>query len=224
MSKLNTLGATRVLGMVGLLLLAAVSWLVVIGPSTAALGDVRARTTATRSQNESLALQLLSLKKQAAQLDRTRRTAQALAARFPPTADQPGVFQQVTAAATSAGISARDVTALSPTPPTIGSADAAGGVPAAGQGGGDLARQTVTVTVSGRLAEIGRLLRSLERMPRAYLTSSVTVGGGLEGGAYTVTVTGEMFVMPPAPDPATARSTSRTRTKAAAGDQQLAAP
>lgn len=199
--NLNTPMATKVVGALALLVIAGAGWMFVVGPATAELGDVREQTQAARDQNDLLSLQLLKLKQQAAALDATRAEATALAAKFPPTADQPGLFEQVNDAATGAGIGPKNVTALTPTPPTVGG-DATGAVQATPQSGGGLAQQTVTVSIEGDFAATQRLLQNLEELPRAYLVSAVTMGGGSETGRYTTTITGTMFVMPPAPDPA----------------------
>lgn len=197
--NLATPSATKAVGAIALLLIAAAGWMLVIGPTNDALADVREQTQTARDQNDLLTLQLATLRKQAAELDRTRETAVALARKFPPTADQPGLFRQVTGSATAAGIPARDVTALTPTPPTVGAPDAGTGVQPQ-SGPADLARQTVTVSVTGGYAQTQDLLENLEEMPRAYLVSSVTLSSS-EGGGFTTTVTGDMFVMPPAEDP-----------------------
>jgi hypothetical protein len=60
------------------------------------------------------------------------------------------------------------------------------------------------VSVTGTYDETERLLQNLEHMPRAYLMTSVSLAGGGDGtttGEFTTTITGEMFVMPPIPDP-----------------------
>ena len=201
--NLKTLGATKVLGAFGLLLIVMLGWQFVVGPETAALSDVRAQITNTRDQNDVLTLQLLTLKRQATQLDAGRATAKALAAKFPPTADQPGLFREVTGAAAEAGIGPKGVTSLSPTPPVVGGADPATGVQLETVGP-SLARQTVAVAVDGSYDETQRLLENLEQIPRAFLITSVTLSGGSEGGGYTTTITGDMFVMPPVDDPAKA--------------------
>jgi Tfp pilus assembly protein PilO len=197
--------ATKMLGALALLVIAGAGWMFVLGPATAQLADVREQTQAARDQNDLLTLQLLKLKQQAAALDETRAEARALADMFPPTADQPGLFEQVNDAATGAGIGPKNVTALPPTPPVVGGADAAGAVQATPQPGG-LAQQTVTVSVEGDFARTQQLLANLEALPRAYLMTSVTMSGGSDTGAFTTTVTGTMFVMPPAPDPDEATS------------------
>lgn len=201
--NLGTPGATKVLGGLGLILIAAAGWQLALGPETARVGEVQTQIVEARDQNALLGQQLLSLQRQAADLDRTRATAEALAEKFPPTADQPGLFEQVTRAATEAGIGPKDVTALTPTPPTIGVTDPAAGVQPEAVSAGSLARQTVTVSVVGDYAATQNLLENLEGLSRAYLINSVTLASGESGGSFTTTITGDMFVMPPAEDPGT---------------------
>ena len=212
--NLGTPGATKVVGSLGLLAVAALGWVVAVGPQTARLGEVREEITTVQDQNMVLEAQLAALQKQQEELAGTRRTAQRLAVKFPATADQPGLFREVTAAAVDAGIGADGVTALAPTPPELGTDDEAAGAatdtaatdsaastttdPTSGSA---LARQTVTVTVEGSYDETRRLLANLEQMPRAYLVTTVALTGDPTTGTYTTTVTGDMFVMPPVPDP-----------------------
>ena len=198
--NLRTPGATKILGALGLACTAGAGWLLVLGPTTTALAEVHEQIEASRSQNRVLAAQLLRLQEQAANLEDTRETAEALATKFPATADQPGLFKQITDAATDAGIGPKHVTALTPTPPAVGPMDAGEGVqPTAPTN--NLARQTVTVSVEGDFAATQELLEHLEQIPRAYLITSVTLGGGASAGRYSTTITGDMFVMPPAPEP-----------------------
>ena len=201
--NLRTPGGTKVVGSLALLLVAALGWLFVVGPETSALSEARLEVENISDQNDVLTLQLASLKRQQLELAPTRKAARKLAVKFPPTADQPGLFADVTAAAVDAGIGAQGVTTLTPTPPTIGGADPVTGAVGAAPppAGANLARQTVTVSVTGGYDQTERLLENLEHMPRAYLVTSVTLGGGGEGGEYTTTITGDMFVMPPIEDP-----------------------
>jgi Tfp pilus assembly protein PilO len=202
---LHTPTATKVLGGLSLVAVAGLSWVLVLGPETSTLSDTRLQIESARQQNQVLTQQLSQLEAQRGELQKTRRTASALGAKFPPTADQPGLFEEVTAAAVDAGIGAKGVTTLAPTPPVIGGA--AGGVtpepPAPGTGSGQLASQTVSVSVTGTYDETERLLENLEQMPRAYLITTVALSGSGESstGAFTTTIAGEMFVMPPIPDP-----------------------
>jgi Tfp pilus assembly protein PilO len=204
--NLRTPAASKIIGSLILLLIVVVGWLVVVAPETDELGAVRQQIVDAGDQNRLLAQELFTLRLQAKDLDSTRATADALAAKFPPTADQPGVFEQVTAAATAAGIGPKAITALTPTPPAIGEIDPLTGVQPAGEGDESLARQTVTLSVKGDYTATQDLLSNLEDIPRAFLIDSVTlttgeVTPGELGTSFTTTITGDMFVMPPAPDP-----------------------
>jgi Tfp pilus assembly protein PilO len=196
--------ASKVIGALALLAIAALSWTFVLGPETSSLSDARAEVDAARQQNTALLQQLSQLKAQEQELKDTRKAARKLAEKFPPTADQPGLFQQVTAAAVDAGIGPQGVTTLAPTPPVIGSATGGVGATTPTAGSASLASQDVSVSVTGSYDQTERLLQNLEHMPRAYLMTSVALSGSGDSttaGGFTTTITGEMFVMPPIPDP-----------------------
>ncbi|MDF1603487.1 hypothetical protein [Nocardioides sp. YIM 152315] len=199
--NLRSPAATKVVGGLTMLVLAALGWILVVGPETDDLAEVREQITTTQDQNALLTLQLAQLQRQQEGLEETRRTASKLAASFPATADQPGLFEQVTAAAVDAGIGSDGVTTLAPTPPVVGDATQAEGTttPAPEPRSG-LARQTVTVSITGSYDQTRKLLKNLEHMDRAYLITGLDVAA-TESGIYTTTVSGDMFVMPPVPDP-----------------------
>lgn len=201
--NLGTPMATKGLGAASLVLIAGAGWAFVVGPQTSELAAVREETASAVSQNQLLDAQLVKLQAQAKNLAETKRTAGALAAMFPPTADQPGLFEQVTQAAAGAGISGKRVTALTPTPPSFGPADPAAGVQPADEARQELATQTVTVSVEGSYAESIALLGNLERIPRAFLIKDLAIAPGAAPGTYATSVTGDMFVMPPAAYPST---------------------
>jgi len=209
--NLATPNATKLLGGLSLLVVAALGWTLVVGPETSTLAETRDQIVSTRDQNSVLAAQLASLEKQRSDLGSTRRAARELAVKFPPTADQPGLFEQVTQAAVAAGIGPKGVTTLAPTPPQLGATDPAAAGTTTGTTGaatgtaatspGLLARQTVTVSVTGTYDQTQQLLSNLEQMQRAYLITAITLSGDATTGAYTTTVSGDMFVMPPVKDP-----------------------
>ena len=199
--NLESTAATKLVGGASLLLVSAVGWLGLLGPSTSTLADMQEQTASASAQNQVLQSQLLLLQEQAVRLAATRRTAGALSARFPPTADQPGLFTAVTTAASDAGILPRNVKAVTPSPPTVASTGTSGdGDEAPGGGSDGLARQTLTVTVEATYDATRELLARLEQMPRAFLVASVAVAAGTSPTTYSSTVTGDMFVMPPTGD------------------------
>lgn len=198
--------ATVVAGCAVLLLVAAAGWFLALGPATSAIGETRTRTQEAADRVTTLELQLARLQALAADLGETRDAEAALTALVPPTADQPGFFAAFTEAARRAGYSPDEVTALSPTAPeaavtaapTSGAAGAAG-APTSAPDPDAYAVQTVTIAASGTLAEAGRLLRALERLPRAVLVRAVMATASDDD--VVVTVTGRIFVAPAIPAP-----------------------
>lgn len=197
----RSLAGTKTIGAFVLLVLVALGWLLVIGPRTEKLAETREQVQTVQDQNDTLALDLARLTKQAKDLAATRTAARLLAEQIPPTADQPGLFTAVTQAAVEAGIGSEGVTALSPTAPVLGGPDPETGAVSATAAAAteELGRQEVTVSVSGRYDQTIRFLQNLEQMDRAYLVTSVSLTG--EAGAYTTTVIGSMFVIRPVPEP-----------------------
>jgi hypothetical protein len=146
--------------------------------------------------------------------------ARGLAARFPATADQPKLFRTMTEAAARAGIPADDLTELTPaaplidngpgatattptTPPTDPEGTAGTPTPAPAANA-RLASQAVGISADGTYDQIQRLLENLEEVERAYLVTGLTLGPAATPGKFTAAITGRMFMMPAAIDPALA--------------------
>lgn len=200
-SYLTTARANLVAGVVALVLVLGASWLFLVGPATSELADTRTTLVDTADANQLLSVKVHALQKQRDELATTEKQADALAAVFPPTADQPGFFEMVDEAASLAGIDADQVTALSPTAPlpAVAEGEVAAteptGVPAS------LAVQTVVVTVEAPYEDLQKLLGHLESMDRAFLVQETVVTSDTE--TTSVQITGFTYVAPPlvAPDP-----------------------
>lgn len=209
--------ATRALGVIGLLVLVAVSWMFVLGPAVASLGAAGEKRETTEDLNLSMATQLASLQSLADDVPAMRRAASKLMDVVPPTADQPGFFRAVTAAAEDAGIRAAALTSVSPGVPVLPEAPPPPAPEPAPAGSDEdvivapvvpapdpttqLAVQEVGINVQGTYDELRRLLANLETMQRALLLSSVDLSADAE--ALTMTVTGSSFVASPLGDPPT---------------------
>lgn len=200
--NLRSPAGTKILGALALILVAALGWLLVLGPAIGELDEVHTQTSDARAQRDVLNQQLTLLREQEQTLPQTRADSAALSVKFPATADQPGLFETVSAAVADAGIPAENLTALTPTPPVIGTGDESAGVALpAEEAQGNLATQTVTVSVESTYDEARQLLANLETMPRAYLVTSLTVTAGEGPGQFSTTIVGDMFVMPVAAVP-----------------------
>lgn len=204
--NLKSAPATILLGVLGLLVLAGLGWVGLIGP---ALSD-RSATDDARAQaqdaNQAMRLELARLRQQADDLPTTDALAADLDTMFPATADQPGFFEQVSDIATQAGVGPRDVTVLSPGVPVILESDPAAAAatgttaPEAGTApsvsASDLAIQEVTIGVNGSYDQLVEVLDGIEKMPRAFLVGSIDLAADDTRG-MTLTVVGSTFVAPP---------------------------
>lgn len=216
--NLRSASATALLGSLLLLVTAALGWVLLLGPATARVGEQREAAVAAADRSALLATQLARLEARAQDLGDTEKAARRLADLFPPTADQPGFFEQVGAAAREAGYAPGDITSLSPTaptplappapatPPAEDPASTPEGEPAPAEpaaGVPDLATQTVTMTLTGSYDQARRLLRGLEQLDRAFLLRSVSLAGEAGSSSLTLSISGTTFVAPPVPAPST---------------------
>ncbi|GEP36364.1 hypothetical protein NPS01_00270 [Nocardioides psychrotolerans] len=207
--NLRSATATVVLGSLALVLVAAVGWLLLLGPLTSKIGETRTSVSDAEARNLTLASQLAVLQQQAEDLSGTRTVAEDLDRLFPPTADQPGLFTALVRAARRSGYAPQDITTLSPTAP-VPVVDGAPVDPAAPPAPGvdvttaDLAVQVVTLSVEGDYDQARRLLDRLEQLDRAFLVRSVSVTGSSEDAGFTLAITAATFLAPPlvAPDEA----------------------
>lgn len=216
--NLRSPSATLVLGGLGLLLLAAAGWLLLLGPLTEDVGTARQAADDAVDRNQVLAAQLADLEERAQDLRSTRQAAEELERLAPPTADQPGFFALVDEAAAAAGYAPRDITTLSPTAPVPvaagAGADPAAPAPApaeppvAGDGAeapaapvAEYAVQTVSMTLTGSYEQATRLLTRLGGLDRAVLVRSISLSGEAGSPTLTLTLSGTTFVAPPVPEP-----------------------
>ncbi len=216
--NLSTARANLALGVALMVVIVLAGWFLLLGPTTAEVGDTKVQITDSADRNLLLNAQLGALRAQAEDLTVTRAAADDLHAMWPATADQPGFFRAVNAAAATAGYGDGDITDLSPSAPVAVPAGSTGlttdpavvvptAPPAAGTSEGGVtstpapeattvAVQTVTLTVEGTYQQAQVLLDQLERLPRSVLLQTVGLQPGA-GDELSLTVTGVTFVAAP---------------------------
>lgn len=203
-------------GSVGLVLMLALSWLLVLAPRLGQPAEIQTQIESVESQTARLNAEVARL--QAFQADLPAHIAQftELRENFPTTAEIPATLDQIRTAAIKAGVT---VDALETGVPTIlavegGSAAPSGeeaattqgtaatgttgaeagtGVPSAASSG-QLGSMPVSVTVRGSYSEAIAFLRQVEDLPRAWLITTVTTQAG-EGSELTLTLSGDMYVV-----------------------------
>ena len=210
--NLRSASATALIGSLVLLLTAALGWVLLLGPTLARVGEQREAAEAAADRSALLALQLGRLQAKAEDLGDTERAERRLADLFPPTADQPGFFEQIGEIAREAGYAPGDITTLSPSapaplaapaPPPSTTEDGSAAEAAPAGVPSDLAVQTVAMTLEGGYDEARRMLRGLERLDRAFLVRSVALSASGDSSSLTMSISGATYVAPPVPAPAT---------------------
>ena len=211
--------ATTVLvGSLVLLLVGAAGWMLLLGPLTSRVAEQREAAVTAADRTFVLTTQLAKLRAKAEDLTATVAAEEQLRALFPPTADQPGFFEQVGEVAREAGYAPSEITTLSPTAPQLAVPPAPAPAPvdpaaeasdaaaetAPAPPPADHAAQTVSLSLTGSYDEARRLLAGLESLDRAFLLRSISVAGEAGSSTLTVTLSGSTFVAPPlvAPDEA----------------------
>jgi len=209
--NLRSASATALIGSLVLLLTAALGWVLLLGPTLARVGEQREAAEAAADRSALLALQLGRLQAKAGDLGDTERAERRLAELFPPTADQPGFFEQIGEIAREAGYAPGDITTLSPSapaplaapaPPPSPTEDGSAAEAAPAGVPSDLAVQTVAMTLEGGYDEARRMLRGLERLDRAFLVRSVALSASGDSSSLTMSISGATYVAPPVPAPA----------------------
>lgn len=207
--KLTATRRTGLIGVLALVLALLAAWLLVLSPRSEAIAEVSGQTTVAAAANDALRGQITARRAQQDALPQERKVADALAERFPASAEQAKLFRMITAAAAQAGIAPQSLTNLTVNPPTGGTAGgpASAQLPGISQTGGQIAAQQVSMDVEGSAGEIRALVGNLEKLPRAFALTALSVtdrsgGSGKVGkGGQSVSITGQMFLMPQLADP-----------------------
>ena len=208
-------------GFLALLLLAG--WFLALGPRLGDAGEVAKQTEAAEQANQHLVAEIRRVEGLRDGISTAKVQADKNTRKFPSTADQTDLFAQIRAAASKAGLSEKSLIRLTISSPTIVTGGAVTlGAPGEQQSqagpqaqtnpqaqaapqaatpslGGQLASMKVEINAKGSRQELTKFVSNLENMDRAFLTSSVSLSG--EGKEYSLSVNGNMFMLPELMDP-----------------------
>lgn len=190
--KGNRVRTVTILGVLGLLIVAAIGWFLVLSPRLSKADEVAAQVEQVQTSNLQLRNRVNQTRDLVAQAPAAAAEAQALFAKMPEAAELPTVLRQIGDAAERAGIGPNDVQLISTGVPTaIGGASASGA-------GVSLASMKIGITVAGARGKLLAFLDNLQALDRALLINGTQVAAAPEDGAKareTLQVTGTMFVL-----------------------------
>lgn len=182
---------------------AALAWFFILSPRLATASELQAQADQLQMATLSLRNQYNKALDLKADAPAAAAEAQALFAKMPQTAELPAVLEQITGAATKAGIKANDVSSLTTGIPVPLSATAAAATASSDgtQGAGvQIAKMDIGVTAEGQRDQVLGFLDNLQGLDRALLVTS-TIDSAVvatEGGPdnrESMQVGGSMFVL-----------------------------
>ena len=188
------LGAGAAVAVLALVL----GWVLLVSPQRAKASTLNSQADQITAANQSLSLQIASLKREFAQLPAMRQQLSQYDAHIPSSAAMSAVLRQLSAAAT-----ASHVTLVTISPSSLSPLNAA-----TGKG---LLASSVNINLSGHYAAIEAFLTRLEGLQRSFLVTGLSISKGAastasqpaSGGTATVTtdpnslqatITGRIFV------------------------------
>jgi len=212
---------TRILGILGLVIIAVASWVFIISPRLEEPSLLEATANSATDQSAALKSQVSLLEQQEKALPQAEQAADSIATRFTPSPDVPFLIEQIEGAAGRAGMSPDQVLGIIPTAPVLTvavapaapAAPAAGAspdpnasaAPAAGSGGGgggggvQTARMDVKISIKGTYQQITEFLVQLQTSDRVVIVDNVSIAAvSVDTAGTTVTnPDGTTTVVPP---------------------------
>lgn len=202
--RIGKVRLAQIIGIVAVLGVAAIAWFAVLSPRLATASDLQAQAEALQTTNLSLRNQYNQALDQAEAAPAAAAEAQVLFAKMPQTAELPAVLDQITNAATAAGIDPNAVTTLTtgiPVPVTT-QTDVANDAATDAPKGVKLATMDVNVTAEGTREQVLAFLDNLQGLDRSLLVTATTdtavvKEAGETGGPdlESMQVVGQMYVL-----------------------------
>ncbi len=208
----NPVRLTQVGTILVLIVLTIVGWLLVLMPRWATTEDLEARAADLELGQLTLTRRERDLNTLAQALPATAASAQELFSAMPQTAELPALLNQLTSAATDAGIPAERIEVINTGIPesavaqleTTAEGTAAGATAdSATRPDIQLATMRIDMTVIGTGAELDRFITNMQNLERSFVIEDITVvaGGLADEGQESLTIAGTMFVLEsPLPD------------------------
>lgn len=191
---------------VAVVLVLVAGWFLLISPKRSEAADLTASAEQVTAENQTLQTQIATLQAQQKELPKWQAELAEIRTQLPPSPALPGLIRTLSDEADRAGV---ELVSLTPnTPITYGATSEAG------LAGEALAGLDVQLQVSGGYFEIQQFVNNLERMERVMLVLGLTMAEGGDdtepSGTLAGTVTGRVFLVPPAGTTATTTATTTT--------------
>ncbi|MFM8155174.1 MAG: type 4a pilus biogenesis protein PilO [Actinomycetes bacterium] len=180
------------------------TWLFILSPRLATAAELQTQTSTVEASITSQMRHLRELNTMVEDAPEAARRVQTLLSRMPQQAELPLLFTQITAVAKRSGISAQDVSAITPSVPVpIDSGKQGQGIVSDAQQSPErtrvqVAKLDLSITVTANADQLQRFLRGFEQLDRDFLVTGVNVAADPSdpsGDKQSATVTATTFVL-----------------------------
>jgi Tfp pilus assembly protein PilO len=202
------------------ILVLVAGWFLLVSPQHDTADELTTQAESVEAANVATTAQIASLKAQYKDLPALEQQLAAMRQRIPNTANMPSVIRSISTSASKSGVALTEFTPGGPAPLVVDAQDSA-----SLQAPGQVNMYPVSLTFSGRFANVRLFLNSLEGQQRSFLVTGVEIkrteaNGSTEvaPGTLDVTVTGRVFTanpgMPTVKKPAATDTTAASTTPA----------
>lgn len=178
-------GRIATFGILGILILAAASWMLLLQPRISEAGEIQSSVAAVESQNASDQANLGKLQKLAKEAPAAAQRASVIFKQMPAQVDFAESLQLFMKAATSAGLAQTEIPSLTPGVPvpvkSQGNKGKGGAkLPGIDPGTTNIAQVPITVTVDTTQDKFMKYLENLQSMDRIFIVNAVSMTNKLD--------------------------------------------
>jgi len=191
----------------GVIVIAGVTlvlWFFILSPRMARSVEINQFADSAETANLSQLHRLNELKKMALDAPTAASRVQKLLARMPQQAELPKLFDQISAAARQAGISSKDISAITPSVPIplddpleTATGAVSDAQQSAAQANVRVARLDVTTSVTGTTKQIESFTKNIEALDRDFIVTGLSISGasGDVASRHVGTIKATTFVL-----------------------------
>jgi Tfp pilus assembly protein PilO len=174
---------------IAVIVVLAAGWLLLVKPQKSKVTTLQTQTTAQLQQNQQLLTQISALQAEEKELPQQQQRLQKFSTQVPNDPAEPTLIRQFSTAAHGSGV---NLSTISPGAPAAVAAPAgAATLGAAPTASLSLYELPLTISISGSYPNLESFFESLEKLPRAVLTTGFNIGlnTGAAGGTNELTAT-----------------------------------
>lgn len=190
-----TKGRATAFGAVGLVVFAALLWLLVVSPRLGESAELREEASLAQVETAKAESQLATLQQQVQDAPTAATTAQALLERMPASIELPQVITIFTEAATQAGIAPGEIQSFTTGVPRPVKAASDTGPSVTGAAAGLVAQADISLSVKTTRANFKQFVANLQNLDRIFVITSIAYTERVDADEVQAQIKGNLFIL-----------------------------